>query len=301
MKDMRVGTTPPAVSVIIVNYNAGELLLHALDAVLASNVPLELWVVDNASEPRPELRTSDTLKLIQNEQNLGFAVANNQAIAHSQGDYILLLNPDCLLCPDTLEHMLQTLERYPTAGMAGCRIMNEDGTEQRGCRRNLPTPGSGFVRAINIQRLLRSRAPAIDLNTRKLPDEPVFVEAISGAFMLLRREALEQVGLMDEDYFLHCEDLDWCRRFADKGWKILFVPDVEVTHHQGSCSASMPIRVSWHKHAGMAKYYAKFLQQDRAPPFNLLVYAGIYGRFAALAGLAMLKRLLPSKTNAPRS
>jgi len=289
------------ISVIIVNYNAGEVLLRAVDSVLASSVRVELLVVDNASDPVPELISSDSLKLIRNERNLGFAVANNQAIAQARGDYILLLNPDCVVQADTLERMLYTLEQYPTAGMAGCRIMNEDGTEQRGCRRKLPTPGSGFARAFNIRSFSRSGKPAIDLNTDQLPDRPVFVEAISGAFMLVKREALQDVGLLDENYFLHCEDLDWCRRFADKGWKILFVPDVEVIHYQGSCSNSTPVKVSWHKHVGMAKYYSKFLQQDRSLPFNLLVYVGIYGRFAALAVLSALKKLIPSRSHVSES
>ena len=277
------------------------MLSRAVDAVLASSITVELWVVDNASDSRPELPPSDNLQLIQNEQNLGFAAANNQALARARGDLILLLNPDCLVLPDTLERMLHALERYLEAGMAGCRILNEDGTEQRGCRRKLPTPESGFARAFNIRRFSRSRAPGIDLNTQELPDQPVFVEAISGAFMLVKREALEDVGPLDEDYFLHCEDLDWCKRFADKGWKILFVPDVEVIHYQGSCSTEAPIRVSWHKHAGMAKYYAKFLQHDQSPALNLLVYAGIYTRFLALAALAGLKKLLPSKSHAAKS
>jgi len=278
-------------SVIIVNYNAGDLLVQAVDAVLASSVPLELWVVDNASDPRPKLTQSDRLQLIQNQQNLGFAAANNQAIAQAKGDYILLLNPDCLIRPDTLERMLHTLEQFPQAGMAGCRILNQDGTEQRGCRRTLPTPGSGFARAFNMQRFSSQQVAAVDMNTQPVPDKPIFVEAISGAFMLVRRQAMAVVGTLDEDYFLHCEDLDWCKRFADKGWKILFVPDVEITHHQGTCSQTTPIRVSWHKHTGMAKYYAKFLKQEHSMPFNLLVYAAIYARFAALAVISMVKKV----------
>ena len=295
---MQVDNAFPNVTVIIVNYNAGEVLERSVDAVLASSVPVELWVVDNASDPRPEFAPSASLHLLQNEQNLGFAKANNQAMSRAAGDYVLLLNPDCLVRQDTLERMLRVLADYPEAGMAGCRILNEDGSEQRGCRRELPTPGSGFARAFNIRRFSRSRQPAIDLNTQELPDRPVFVEAISGAFMLVRRQALEEVGPLDEDYFLHCEDLDWCKRFADKGWKILFVPDVEVVHYQGSCSNATPVRVSWHKHAGMAKYYSKFLQHDRPLFFNLLVYAGIYGRFLVLAAITGMKKLISSKSNA---
>ena len=286
------------VDVVIVNYNAGDILLDTVAAVCQSSQPVNLFIVDNASDKGQWARLRSKLEaygpvFIENQENLGFAAANNQALAKTTSDYILLLNPDCVVQSETLQRVIETLEQYPKAGMAGCRILNEDGTEQRGCRRNLPTIGSGFGRAFNLKKQ-QSAGKAIDLNAQPLPDKPVYVEAISGAFMLVCRPAFEDVGGLDEAYFLHCEDLDWCKRFADSGWKILFVPDVEITHHQGSCSKSSPISVSWHKHRGMARYYDGYLASQHSKPFNLFVYAGIYGRFFALTLVSSFKRLFSS-------
>ncbi len=278
---------PARVDVVVVNYNGGDLLLRAVAAVLASTVPLRLTLVDNASTDGSAAEVQarfPEVVLLQNSRNLGFAAAANQGLRAGDAAFALLLNPDCLLQPDTLERMLEVLEKHPEAGMAGCRILNPDGSEQRGCRRQLPTLASGAGKALGRQR-------AMDLHLQPLPDTPQPVEAISGAFMLLRREALDGVGLLDEGYFMHCEDLDWCRRFLDAGWKILFVPHVEVVHHQGHCSRAVPLRVLWHKHRGMARYYRKFLA-GRAGSFrSALVLPSIYGRFLVLVVAEALGRL----------
>ncbi|WP_456374252.1 glycosyltransferase family 2 protein [Thiolapillus sp.] len=267
------------VDVVIVNYNGGDLLLQAVQAVLDSRLPIRLVVVDNASSDGSIERLGaeyPQARILQNQKNLGFATAANQGLSAGNADFVLLLNPDCLLQPDTLQGMLETMADYPDVGMAGCRILNPDGSEQRGCRRELPTLGSGAGKALG-------RSQAMDLHRQPLPDHPQFVEAISGAFMLLRRKALADVGLLDEGYFMHCEDLDWCRRFADAGWKILFVPDVEVVHYQGHCSKSSPVRVLWHKHRGMARYYRKYLAGQGSLLRSIVVVPAIYLRFLMLA------------------
>lgn len=290
------------ISVAMVNFNGGELVSRAVSAVLTSSLPVEVIVPDNGSSDgslarlRAAFAGDERVTLLDNGANLGFAVASNRALEQARSDFLLLLNPDCLVAPDTLERMVTRLKEYPVAGMAGCRVLDPDGTEQAGCRRSLPTARSGFSRAFRLGRLFGGKGPpAIDLNQQPLPERPIFVEAVSGAFMLLRRAALDEVGALDEGYFMHCEDLDWCRRFADSGWKILFVPDVEVTHYQGSCSRNRPIRVEWHKHRGMMRYYRKFLQREGSIPLSLLVYAGIATRFTALALLSSVKRLMPTR------
>ena len=257
---------------MVVNYNGGELLLQCLEALFASSVETELILVDNAStdgSTHRALAAFPQVRPILNKSNLGFAAATNLGLAQARGDFLLLLNPDCLVQPDTLERMIAVLDSRPDAGMAGCRILNPDGSEQRGCRRRLPDIGNGLAKALGRQKT----GKGMDLHETPLPREPQAVEAISGAFMLVRREAFEETGLLDKDYFLHCEDLDWCKRFHDRGWQILFVPDVTVTHHQGTCSRTTPARVSWHKHRGMVRYYHKHL----AHRHNLLVRSGIVG------------------------
>jgi GT2 family glycosyltransferase len=130
------------------------------------------------------------------------------------------------------------------------------------------------------------------MHREPLPPEPITVEAISGAFMLVRRGAIRRVGALDEGYFLHFEDLDWCRRFRDSGFSILFVPNVEVIHHKGTGSRGRPVWVEWHKHRGMLRYFRKFHRKDHFVLTNLLVRIGVWGRFGLLATLITVRRLL---------
>jgi len=178
--------------------------------------------------------------------------------------------------------------------MAGCLIRNLDDSEQAGCRRRVPTPWRTFVRVLHLNTLFPSikRFECCLMHEIPLPENPVNIEAISGAFMLVKKEALEDVGRMDEGYFLHCEDLDWCMRFRQKGWKIRFVPDVEITHAKGICSEGRAVRVEWHKHKGMVRFYRKFFRHQYTLPLMLLVIFSVWGRFMAIVVVANLKRLL---------
>jgi len=292
------GWDRPIVSVIIVNFNGGELLSQCVRSVLSSNIPVEIFVSDNGSTDcsvallRSELGADPRLSAIEHKQNLGFSRANNLATKWATGDYILYLNPDCIIRQNALSRMLAAMVAYPEVGMAGCLIRNPDGTEQAGCRRAVPTPWRTFVRVFQLNRLFphHPRFQTFVLNQDPLPEEPVLLEAISGAFMLVRRKALEDVGPLDEGYFLHCDDLDWCMRFRQAEWKILFVPDVEVVHYQGACSKDKPVRVLWHKHKGMVRFYRKFFRQQYPLPLMVLVVAAVWFRFTVLAVLELLRR-----------
>jgi hypothetical protein len=182
--------------------------------------------------------------------------------------------------------MFLVLEKNSEAGMVGGLLLNQDGTEQAGGRRAVPTPWRSFVRAFGLHRF-SAYWPHLffdfHLHKQPLPNDPLGVEAISGALMLARREAMQTVGPWDEDYFLHCEDLDWCMRFRQKGWKILFVPDAPVLHYKGACSRSRPILVEWHKHKGMMRFYRKFFQPQYPGAVMWLVIVGIWLRFGAVA------------------
>lgn len=278
------------ISVVIVNYNAGALLRTAVGAILNSSVPVEVVLVDNGSwdssiaDVRAQFGNDTRVKIIENRKNLGFARANNIGLQRTRGRYVLVLNPDCIVEPNTLERVRDQLEREPAAGMAGCLLRNRDGSEQPGCRRSVPTPWRTLVRVFHLDRMFPShpRFRNFVLSREPLPDRPSFVEATSGAFMLVRREALDQVGPFDEGYFLHCEDLDWCMRFRKQNWRILFVADVEVTHYQGACSVHRPIFVSWHKHKGMVRFYRKFFRHQYPLPLMALVVGAVWGRFAVL-------------------
>jgi len=288
------------VSIIIVNFNGGELLTECVRSVLTSTVSVEVFVSDNGSTDGSIYFLEQTihderLHIEKNNKNLGFAAANNRVIPMAAGEFLLMLNPDCLIKPDTLEKLLKQMELHPEAGMTGCLIRNLDGSEQAGCRRRVPTPWRTLVRMLCLDRIFPNhpKFESVVMHQRPLPEKPVYKEAISGAFMLVRRSAMEDVGLMDEGYFLHCEDLDWCMRFKKKGYEILFVPDVEVIHVKGVCSSSRPIRVEWHKHKGMVRFYRKFFRHQY--PFVLMwfVICAVWVRFGILVVLYNLRRLKP--------
>lgn len=278
------------VSAVIVNYNAGPLLLDSVRALLEHNGDAEAIVIDNGSADgslellRSKLGGHPRLTVIETGANLGFAKAANIGLARARGEFLLLLNPDCVVLPGSVATVVETMRAAPEVGMAGCLIRHPDGSEQPGCRRAVPTPWRSLVRVLRLDRLFprHPRFRSFVLAHEPLPRGPVLVEAISGAFMLVRRSAFETVGPLDEGYFLHCEDLDWCMRFRQKGWKIVFVPDVSVVHAQGTCSCTRPIRVEWHKHRGMMRFYRKFFR-DRYPlPLMGLITVGVWIHFALL-------------------
>ena len=286
--------------VIVVSFNAGPVLSDCIHALLDSNVPVRIVLVDNASTDRSldsvEHRWAEDprLTILRNARNLGFAAACNQGLDHVEGRWLVLLNPDCIVERDTLGRMLEAVEGRSDVGMAGCLIRNLDGTEQAGCRRREPTPMRSVSRVLHLGGRVSGSigGGSFNMHREPLPSEPVTVEAISGAFMLVRREAVERVGPLDEGYFLHCEDLDWCRRFRDAGFGILFVPEVEVTHHKGTGSRSRPVWVEWHKHRGMLRYFRKFHRHGHSIWMDLLVRVGVWGRFGALATVMTVRRFL---------
>ncbi len=289
----------PELSVIIVNYNAGELLADCVGAVLASGVAVQVLVSDNGSSDGSlaalgaRVGADPRVAIVENRANLGFAAGNNRVLGRASAPYLLFLNPDCILGPETLPRMLAFMDATPDAGMAGCTIRNPDGSEQVASRRAIPDPWIGLVRVLHLDRIWPNltQGRRLNLTDQPLPEGPVRVDAISGSFMLVRRRALDAVGPLDEGYFLHCEDLDWFVRFCRAGWGIYLVPDAEVVHHKGACSVGRPVRVEWHKHRGMARFFRKFQFEDYPLPFSLLVMAGIWAHFGVAAAVHGGRRL----------
>lgn len=286
----------PRVSVIIVNYNAGPELGRCVRSLEAAGTEFEIVVVDNDSHDGSiqdllaSCRGAEKINTILNKENLGFAAACNQGSRIARGEYFLYLNPDCVVEPETIPTLVDCLQNHPRAGMAGGLILNRDGTEQRGCRRAVPTPWKSLVNTLGLPGLNRKVFADFRLDGEPLPENPVEVEAVSGACMLVSREAVTDVGLMDEGYFLHCEDLDWCMRFRLRGWKILFVPRARLLHNKGLCSASRPFFVEWSKHKGMVLFYRKFFAARHHKPVQWLIWSGIWLRFCLSTARIILRR-----------
>jgi GT2 family glycosyltransferase len=290
LSNLEICSPPDTVSLIIVNYNACDRIVACVSSAL-SQVD-EVIVVDNASrdDSLAQLQAvfpgDRRLKIVRNRENLGFAAACNIGAEHSTCSYLFFLNPDCVLEPDSVKHLVWVLDDDPDVGMAGGLLLNPDGTEQAGGRRAIPTPWRSFVRAFGLSRFA-GRWPRLffdfHLHKQPLPTHPIEVEAISGACMLLRRAAMQDVGRWDEGYFLHCEDLDFSMTLRRKGWKIMFVPEARIVHDKGACSRSRPIFVEWHKHRGMMRFYRKFFQHQYPGPMMWLVALGIWLRFGLVA------------------
>lgn len=289
------------VSVIIVNYFAGDCLIDCVRSALRQCG--QVVIVDNsASDPADD--TLDVLRsvfggnsrvmLLPQIANLGFAAACNIGAGAADGEWLLFLNPDCVLAENAVSKLLKAMNAHPEAGMAGGLVLNPDGSEQAGCRRAVPTPWRSFVRAFGLSRLSH-RYPRLfagyELHGEPLPMGPEPVEAISGACMLVREAAMDEVGLLDDAYFMHCEDLDWCMRFRRSGWQVLFVPDARVTHEKGTCSHARPIFVEWHKHKGMIRFYRQHFSYQYPGFLMVLVTFGVWLRFTLVSVSSLWKRL----------
>ena len=285
------------ISAIIVNYNAGELLRSCVDSLLNCPLEIEIIVLDNASTDGSldALLGLTCVQIIKNPVNVGFAAACNSGARVASAQFLLFLNPDCFFKQGTLARLLEAVLVDDRVGMAGGCLTNLDGTEQAGGRRAVPTPWRSFVHAFGLVRF-SDRWPRLffnfHLHKQPLPDHNIEVEAISGACMLVKRVAMADVGPWDEGYFLHCEDLDWCMRFRQKGWKILFVPSARVTHALGVSSRSRPIFVEWHKHKGMTRFYRKFFRHQYPGVLMGFVALGVWLRFGFVVGYYTVKRII---------
>ncbi len=284
------------VSAVIVNYNAGELLYECVNLLINCPLVKEIFVVDNASSDGSLDALADftEVTIIRNPVNLGFSTGCNIGLKHASADYLLFLNPDCLISIDAIQQLLDNLQSHQQVGMVGGLLVNPDGSEQAGGRRAVPTPWRSFVRAFGLSKL-DGFWPGLFfdfyLHKQPLPSQAIEVEAISGACMLVKSVAVNDVGLWDEGYFLHCEDLDWCMRFREKGWTILFVPTARVTHALGRCGRNRRLFVEWHKHKGMIRFYRKFFQHQYPGALMGVVVVGVWLRFCFLAAYYTGKRI----------
>jgi len=227
------------VSVIIVNYNVRDFLHQALGSIQKAlkGIRSEIVVVDNASDDGSvEMlrRQFPQVKLIVNASNLGFAKANNIALKQARGKFLLLINPDTIMQEDTIRVMVEFLKNHPEVGLAGCKILNPDGSMEPACRRSFPTPWIAFSKIFGLSKLFPKTKLFGKYNLTYLSSEETYqVEAVSGSFMMVRKETFEQVGGLDESFFMYGEDLDWCYRIHQAGWQIYYVHSTQIIHYKG--------------------------------------------------------------------
>jgi GT2 family glycosyltransferase len=220
-------------SIIIVNWNTKDLLCQCLDALSGrlKGIGTETVVVDNGSTDGSAAAVREKfpgVRLIENQINMGFARANNQALSISKGRYLLLLNPDTQVKDEAIPRMLSFMDAQPEAGVVGAQLLNADGSKQNSIA-NFPSLAAELVNKSLLRWLFPEKFPGKE---KDYPG-PVEVDSVIGACMLVRREAIDQVGLLDEQFFLFLEETDWCYRMKKAGWKIYHIPQAEVLHFQG--------------------------------------------------------------------
>ncbi|MGE5351262.1 MAG: glycosyltransferase [Acidobacteriota bacterium] len=226
-------------SVIIVNFNVKEFLQNLLGSIQKSTgkISTEVIVIDNASDDGSVeiLREKfPWVKLIASQKNLGFGRANNLGLEISQGKYILLINPDTIVQEDTFQKLISFFEKTPDAGLAGCKVLNSDGTLQLACRRGFPGPWTSFTKVTGLSKLFPKSRLFARYNMTYLDENQTYeVDAISGAFMMMKREVYEKVGGFDSQFFMYGEDLDLCYRIQKAGYKVYYVHDTQIIHYKG--------------------------------------------------------------------
>lgn len=226
-------------SIIIVNYNVKEFLKNLLDSInkASQNLSLEIIVVDNASDDGSIEMIKEKFPnviLIENKSNLGFGKANNQGLKIANGNFFLLINPDTLVAEDTFIKMIDFFNSHPKAGMAGCKILNPDGTLQLACRRSFPGPWTAFTKVTGLSSIFPKSKLFARYNLTYLDENQTYeVDAISGSFMMLRKEVYQKVGGFDEQFFMYGEDLDLCYRIQKAGYKIYYVHTTQIIHYKG--------------------------------------------------------------------
>jgi GT2 family glycosyltransferase len=253
---------------------------------------MQVSVVDNASTDGTAEMVRDEfpeVKLYALDWNSGFTVGNNIALREARAPFVLVLNPDTEVYEGALDHMLAVMRERPDIGMSSCRLARPDGTLDHAAKRSFPTPIGALAHFVGIGR--RENSPkwlaqyrAFELGEYEAGD----VDSVNGAFMLVRREALEQVGLFDERYWIYMEDLDWCYRFWQAGWPVLYWPGAEVVHVKGgSATKNRSWRANRAFHRGMWLFYRKHYLRERSPLVTGLVWLAVWGKL----GLSALRSL----------
>ena len=226
-------------SIIIVNYNVKEFLQNLLHSISKSSLKIsrEIIIVDNASNDGSVEFISEKfpeVNLIANNKNLGFSKANNIGLKPAAGKYILLINPDTLVSEDTFEKMIHFFEENPQVGLAGCKILNPDGTLQLACRRSFPGPWTSFCKVTGLSNLFPQSRIFAQYNLTYLdPDQTCEVDAVSGSFMMFRKDVYEKIGGLDENFFMYGEDLDFCYRVQKSGFKVFYIHSTQIIHYKG--------------------------------------------------------------------
>lgn len=290
-------------SIIIVNYCTYDLTKQTIESIIKKNYPFkyEIYVVDNASYDGSleklqrdffkEMK-DDLIKFIANTENKGFAFANNLAINQSSAKYVLLLNPDTIVVGDCLEKCIDHIETDDSIGALGCKIVLPDGTLDKACKRSFPDVNASFYKMTGLSYLFPKSKRFGKYNLSYLDENAVHeVDCLTGAFMLVRSEAINQVGLLDEKFFMYGEDIDWCYRIKSSGWKIIYYGNALIIHYKGT-NRKQKNKLIYEFYRSMLIYYNQYYRDQNHLPLQALIYMGIWSTFGLKLILNLFKKQL---------
>lgn len=285
-------------SIIIVNYNTYHLTKQTINSLIEKehNFSYEIILVDNASvdgsiealkRDFSTLISEGFLKVFINNSNLGFAKANNIGIRNSVGKYILLLNSDTVVEENCLEKCLSEINKDESIGALGCKVILPDGTLDHACKRGFPTPKASLHYLLKLHKkdpIKYGQYDALHLNENQTGE----VDCLMGAFMLMPKAVLNEVGLLDEDFFMYGEDIDLCYRIKENNYKILYYTEAAITHHKGGSSKKRRTKVIYDFHNAMWIFYKKHYYKKYNFAITVLVYLGIWAKYL----LEILKNMI---------
>lgn len=290
-----------ALEIVIVSHGAMDLLRRCLQSLRDSpaSIPARVTVVDSGSpDGTPDMVASEfpEVRLIR-ERNIGFSAANNIVLRESalagSPRLVLLLNPDTEVYEGALDAAIARIDGDDSIGMVGIKLITESGKLDHACKRSFPTPLSAVAHFSGLGRFSRAPASLAQYRATTLgEDEPGDVDAVNGAFMLVRVEALREVGFLDEGYWLYMEDLDWCRRFHGHGWRVFYEPAGATLHVKGGSSPRRrrpKQEIAFHR--GMGRFYRRFDAPDSPRLLNLFVYLGIAGKLVLSLAITAFRKV----------
>ena len=292
----KTGKSAVDLSVIILTHNTRDLLEVAIESIHERTrvISYEVIVVDNCSDDGTQEMMKEQFPdtaYIYNEENVGFTKGNNQGIRISKGRYILLLNSDTEIVEGALDKMVKFMDDNPDCGIMGCKLLNMDGTIQYSCRRFPSYHTALFNRYSILTRLFPSNRFSQEYLMSYIDHEKTMeVDWVSGAALMARREAFEKIGILDERFIIYCEDVDWCYRMHEAGWKVYFYPEAQIFHYIGQGTSQHPYKFIYIRHSSMYKFYRKHYSRS-IKSIDYFVLTGVVLRCIWNLGGAFMKQL----------
>lgn len=286
----------PTLSVIIGFHNNTEYLFKTLNALVTNtkNIDKEIIVIDDASQQtvtkhKLESIAQQPVILLRNKTNLGYSKSYNKGTRKANGRYILHLNSDIRIVTSKMKSLIDYLDNHPEIGIAGGRILKLDGTLDLPCRRSFPTIGNIVLQSLGLYKLFpNNRHFSNYYLTYTDEQKPRSIDCIMGAFMIIRKDVVKNIGLLDETFFIYGEDIDYCYRAKKGGWHVYYYPPLVLEHYHGKTTSNTKNIHIWRFHKAMMQYYEKHFAHHSVLS-RLVVHGGILTRYAIVTVLELVK------------